>query len=208
MPTRPGKVLYTVACGGYVAGQLADFIRGRQADGWDVCVIATPAAVKFMDTASLSSLTGHVVRYEHKQPDEPDVLPRADAVTVVPATFNTINKWAHGISDTLALGILHEAIGEGLPMVAVPTPNAALGRHPVFVASVATLRTWGVDVVFDPENYPLPAPGTGSSAADFFPWEALEAAMQRMHDERRPRGGGPGGLREVVQGDPPTGGPP
>jgi phosphopantothenoylcysteine synthetase/decarboxylase len=173
-------VLYIVACGGYTAGQLDDFVRRRQANGWDVCVIATPSGLKFMDTASLSKLTGHVVRYDYKQPNEPDILPQADAVAVVPATFNTINKWAHGISDTLALGILHEAIGRGLPIVAVPTPNAALGSHPVFVASVATLRSWGVNVLFNPEKYPLPEPGTGLSATDFFPWEALERAMAKM----------------------------
>src|SRR6266536_5622463 len=87
MPMPARGVLYIVACGGYTAGQLAEFICKRQADGWDVCVIATPSGLKFMDTASLSTLTGHVVRYDYKQPDEPDVLPQADAVAVVPATF-------------------------------------------------------------------------------------------------------------------------
>jgi phosphopantothenoylcysteine synthetase/decarboxylase len=180
MAEAVNPVLYIVACGGYTAGQLDEFIHRRQADGWDVCVIATPSGLKFMETVHLAELTGHVVRYDYKQPNEPDVLPQAHAVAVVPATFNTINKWAHGISDTLALGILHEAVGRGLPMVAVPTPNAALGRHPVFVASVATLRSWGVNVLFNPEKYPLPEPGTGLSATDFFPWEALEEAMGRI----------------------------
>src|SRR5215510_10655650 len=59
-----------------------------------------------------------------------DVLPPATAFAAAPATFNTINKWAAGISDTLALGLLNEAIGLGLPIVAVPWPNAALARHP------------------------------------------------------------------------------
>lgn len=39
------------------------------------------------------------------------MLPLATAIAVVPATFNTINKWVAGISDTFALGILNEAIG-------------------------------------------------------------------------------------------------
>jgi hypothetical protein len=33
-------------------------------------------------------------------------VPEADAVLAAPLTFNTINKWAAGISDTLALGLL------------------------------------------------------------------------------------------------------
>jgi flavoprotein len=44
---------------------------------------------------------------------------------VAPAAFNTINKWAAGISDTLAHGLLTEAIGKGLPVVALPFINTA-----------------------------------------------------------------------------------
>jgi phosphopantothenoylcysteine synthetase/decarboxylase len=177
-----------VACGGYVAGQLGDFVARRQSEGWDVCVIATPSAVKFMDIGGLAALTGHVVRSEFKQPDEPDVLPAADAVTVIPATFNTVNKLACGISDTVALGVLHEAIGLELPMVVVPTPNAALGRHPIFVNSVELLRSWGIHVLFDPETHPLPRPGSGRTAADFFPWEALEQKMIELRRRSTGRG--------------------
>jgi flavoprotein len=53
------------------------------------------------------------------------VLPPPDAIVVAPATFNTINKWAAGISDTLVLGLLTEAIGKRLPVVALPFVNAA-----------------------------------------------------------------------------------
>ena len=63
---------------------------------------------------------------------------------VAPATFNTINKWAAGISDTLALGLLTEAIGKGLPLVALPFLNVAQARHPAFARSVEQLRQAGV----------------------------------------------------------------
>ena len=144
----------------------------------------------------METLTGHPVRSDYKQPGDPDILPTADAVAVVPASFNTINKLAGGISDTLALGVLNEAIGRELPIVMAPTPNAALARHPAFRASVATLRSWGVHVIFDPEKYPLPAPGTGLAASDFFPWQAVEAAiseikeMQQTSSYKLTQGGG------------------
>lgn len=173
-------VLYIIACGGRPAADLAAFVTDRQTDGWEVCVIATPSAVKFMDTASLRTLTGHVVRVEYKQPDEPDVLPTPDAMAVAPATFNTINKWAHGSSDTLALGLLNEAIGLGLPIVAVPTPSVPLAKHPTFVESVARLRSWGVRVLFDPETYPLPIPNMGAAAATLFPWDALASEVDTI----------------------------
>jgi hypothetical protein len=174
--------LYVIACGGRPAADLAPFITARQADGWDVCVVATPSALKFMNAPELADLTGHPVRSEYKQPEEPDVLPPPDAIVVAPATFNTINKWAYGSSDTLALGLLNEAIGLGLPIVAVPTPSSALAKHPAFAESVGRLRSWGVRVLFDPDIYPLPVPNIGAPAADLFPWLALAEEASEMLD--------------------------
>ena len=174
MTTRAaGRVLYAVACGGRPAGDLPTFVRYAQDQGWDVCVIATPSAVKFLDAACLAELTGHPVRCDYKRPDEPDVLPSPDAFVVAPATFNTINKLAAGICDTLALGLLNEAIGARLPVIAVPFPNQMLARHPAFITSIATLRTWGVRLIFDPQRYPLPVPSQGEPGSTLFPWPAL-----------------------------------
>lgn len=43
------------------------------------------------------------------------MLPAPDALVVAPCTFNTANKLVAGISDTLALGLLNEAIGAEIP---------------------------------------------------------------------------------------------
>lgn len=173
--TRPQPVLYVIACGGRPAGQLAALVSSAQEQGWDVCVIATPDGTKFLDAAQLAGLTGHPVRSRYKHPDEPDVLPPANAFVVAPATFNTVNKWAQGISDTLALGLLNEAVGLGLPMAAVPWPNVALARHPVFVRSIATLREWGVRIIVDPARLPR-----ASEAPAVFPWEELRAELVKL----------------------------
>ncbi len=138
-------------------------------------MIATPDGTKFLDAAHLADLTAHPVRSQYKQPDEPDVLPPADAFVITPATFNTINKMAHGISDTLALGLLNEGIGLGLPMAAVPWPNVALARHPVFVRSIATLREWGVRIILDPARLP-----GATDVPAVFPWENLRAELVKL----------------------------
>jgi len=104
------------------------------------------------------------------------VLPPASAFAAAPATFNTINKWAAGISDTLALGLLNEAVGLGLPIVTVPWPNVALARHPAFGRSISTLRGCGVTVIFDPGHLPDDeVPGQA-----VFPWGDLRAELARM----------------------------
>ncbi len=171
--TRP--VLYVVGCGGRPAGHLPAFVRFAQGQGWDVCVIATPDGAKFLDAPDLAGLTGHPVRVRYKRPEEPDVLPPPDAFVIAPATFNTINKLAHGISDTLALGLLNEAIGLGLPIIAVPWPNVHLARHPVFRRSVPVLREWGVRVILDPARLPQ-----ASKEPAVFPWEELRAELTRL----------------------------
>ncbi len=174
------RVLYIVACGGRPGGDLPKFVEYAQGEEWDVCVIATPSGTKFIDAGPLTALTGHPVRSDYKQPAEPDVLPPPDAFVVAPATFNTINKLAAGISDTLALGLLNEAIGTGLPIIAVPFPNQELAQHPAFVASIATLTSWGVKLIFDPVRHPLPVPNQGESGNVLFPWSALREALRTV----------------------------
>lgn len=173
-------VLYVVACGGRPAGQLPDFVRFAQGEGWDVCVIVTPDGTKFLDVDQLEALTSHPVRSQYKHPDEPDVLPPADAFVIAPATFNTVNKLAAGISDTLALGLVNEGVGLGLPIIAVPWPSIQLYRHPVFQHSMELLRGWGVTVLVDPANLPQ-----ASEYPAVFPWETLRVELRnlRMKDK-------------------------
>ena len=93
-----------------------------------------------------------------QRPDEPDVFPPPDAIIVAPATFNTVNKWAAGIADTLALRVVCEAIGKGLPLVVLPFLNSDLTAHPAFEQSVQRLRAWGVTVLYGPGGFqPHPA---------------------------------------------------
>lgn len=143
-PQTSGRVLYLVACAAPPAQALGELVDLAKRDGWTVCVIATPQAASWIDTKGLTERTGYPVRSEYKRPEEPDVLPRADAIAVVPATFNTINKWAAGISDTFALGILNEALGLDLPIVVAPYAKPPLASLPAFERSVSFLREAGV----------------------------------------------------------------
>lgn len=172
------RVLYVIACGAPPAREVDRLVRLAQEQGWDVCVLATPSGSKFLDTEGLERLTGHPVRSEYKEPGTPDVLPPPDAIAVAPATVNTMNKWAAGICDTLALGLLVEAIGKGLPLVALPFSNKAHAAHPAFLENVARLRSWGVNVLFGPEVYPLHEPGTGSRFLHLYPWGLVVEAVE------------------------------
>jgi phosphopantothenoylcysteine decarboxylase len=150
-------VLYLMVCAAPPAQQTSNIVPLLQAVGWDVCVLATPQASRWIDQLELAELTGHVVRTEYKLPGEADPLPKADAILVMPATFNTINKWAQGIGDTLVASILCEVLGRGTPPVlAIPCLKMDLVRHPVFSRSTALLRECGVRILHEPERYPSP----------------------------------------------------
>ena len=173
-------VMYVVACGARPAADVPEFVTWLKGRGWDTCVIVTPSALRFADVNRLADLTEHPVRSDYKRPEDPDALPPADAFVVAPCTFNTVNKWAAGISDTLALGLLNEALCSGTPITAVPNPNVTLARHPAFNRNVEFLRDCGVHVLFDPDRYPLPTPNLGEASRDLFPWSALKAAVTKM----------------------------
>jgi phosphopantothenoylcysteine synthetase/decarboxylase len=178
-PDHP--VLYIVVCAtprARVIDELVELVVERD---WTPCVIATPQATRFIDGAALAELTGSPVRHEYKDPDAPDALPGPDAVLVCPASFNTINKWAAGISDTLALGLITEAIGLGLPIIAAPAVNSAQAAHPAFERNVDTLRAAGVTMLYGPGVWePAPARSGGAPFAWGIALDALGKARDRL----------------------------
>lgn len=174
-------VLYAVVCGAGPAAQVGRLVAQAHTRGWEVCLIATPAAVSFLDLPSLEEQTGHPVRtaYRNSREERGRSLPHASAIVVAPATYNTINKWAHGISDTYALGILAEAPGLGIPVIVLPFVNAALAAHFAFRRSVDELRGHGMCILLGPDKFEPHPPGTGGRRLNSFPWHlALDAADQ------------------------------
>jgi phosphopantothenoylcysteine synthetase/decarboxylase len=164
LETKPQRMLYLVVCGAPPASHIGEFISQAQHEGWEIGIIATPAATKFMNIPDLEAQTGHPIRVEYRMPGESDPLPEPDAIVVAPATFNTLNKWALGIADTLAVGILCEYLGRGVPIVAVPCLKQDLARHPAFPKSRNILKKLGVQILFEPNKYRSP---------EVVPWEMV-----------------------------------
>jgi hypothetical protein len=186
MTLNDDPVLYVIACGAGPAGQVTRLISDARARGWDPYLIATPAGLDFLNVPELEAQTGHPIRSEYRRPGntaDGRSLPKAEAIIVAPATYNTINKWANGISDNFALGILAEAVGLRIPVVVLPFVNSALASHPAFRRSITLLREIGIDVIHGPGRLEPHAPGTGGSKFDTFPWhQALNAADTLRRD--------------------------
>ncbi|MBC2902392.1 flavoprotein [Streptomyces cupreus] len=146
MSEQAGKpFLYVVVCAAGIAAGVGKLIGAAQERGWEVGVIATPVAMNgFFDTAAVEALTGRPIRSAWRTPGDPRPFPPPDAVVVAPATFNTVNKWAQGLADTLAVATLCEAPGLGVPIAALPCVADALAAHPAYQESLARLRGMGV----------------------------------------------------------------
>jgi len=145
------RVLYIISCGSPVAQLVPELVIQAQNANWNVCVITTPHGTNFLDIPLLEGLTQHPIRSQYKHPDEPDVFPRADALIAFPTTFNTLNKWALGITDTLAVGLLCEYTGLKVPIVAVPVTGEGLSYHSALQRSIRMLRRCGVHVLSQPD---------------------------------------------------------
>jgi phosphopantothenoylcysteine synthetase/decarboxylase len=140
-------VLQYIVCGALPAASVDEPIRALMAAGWDVRVVCTGNALRFVDQAVLAELTGHAVEFEYRAPDMPKVSPDPDAVVVAPATFNTINKVVYGIADTLAVSRICEAVGAGTPVLIAPCLSPGLRHHPAYTGHPPQLESWGVSVI-------------------------------------------------------------
>lgn len=148
--TEPGNVLYLVVSACPPALQTVDRIRTEQAEGWDVCAILTPQATKWLDVGEIERVTGHPVQTEMLLWPTPPLEPLGNRLLAAPITFNTLNKVAAGLADTMATGLLCEAIGNpDIEVVMEPSVSAEFSRHPVFARNVELLQAAGVRFVGD-----------------------------------------------------------
>ncbi|MGW4637067.1 flavoprotein [Sphaerisporangium sp. NPDC004334] len=170
------KVLYIIVCAAGPAGDVGKLVTLAQDDGWTVQIIATPPALDFIDVPALEKQTGRPVRSQYRKPGEPR-SPRADAIIVAPATYNTINKFAQGIADTYALGILSEAPSLGIPVVILPFVNTALASRAPFRRSIDRLRAEGIHVLLGPGQFEPHAPSSGADHTDTYPWHLALSAI-------------------------------
>ncbi|MEU6283021.1 flavoprotein [Streptomyces sp. NPDC047028] len=154
MTEHAGKpFLYVVVCAAGSASGIGELITAAQERNWEVGVIATPLAMNgFFDTDAVRTQTGRPIRSAWRTPDDPRPFPAPDAVIVAPATFNTINKWAAGIADTLAVATLCETAGLNIPTAVLPRVTEALTTHPAYQAALTRLRAMGIRIAEDPDS--------------------------------------------------------
>src|SRR5437764_1827553 len=141
------EVVYLVLSGTTTAARGPELLRGLVALGFaTVIALPTPNASRVVAPRELADVPGaQVVQSYFDLAIRP--RPPRGVVLFAPCSFNSLNKLAHGIADTLALSVTAEAIGRGTPVIVGPSLNQPLLDHPEAQASLKKLPGWGVTVV-------------------------------------------------------------
>jgi phosphopantothenoylcysteine synthetase/decarboxylase len=145
--TERFDVVYLILSGTTTAARCPEILRGLVAMGFPtVIAIPTPNASRTVSPRELADVPGAQVVESYFDLSIRPRPPRG-VLLFAPCSFNSLNKLAHGIADTLALSVAAEAIGRGTPVLVAPSLNQPLLDHPIAQASLRTLPGWGVTVI-------------------------------------------------------------
>src|SRR5213075_1746287 len=131
--------------GGISAYKAVEVVRLATKAGHSVRVVQTERALQFVGRATFEGITGAPVLVDEFErdpvrgafPGDPvpdhdpishlEVVRRADAYVIAPATANTIAKLAHGLADNL---LTSAALACDAPLVVAPAMNDRMYEHP------------------------------------------------------------------------------
>jgi phosphopantothenoylcysteine decarboxylase / phosphopantothenate---cysteine ligase len=147
--------------GGIAAYKACSLLRLFTESGYDVTVVPTSAALKFVGVATWAALSGKPVSTDvwtdvHEVPHV-RLGQHADLVIVAPATADLVARAAHGLADDLLTNTLLTA---RCPVVLAPAMHTEMWGHSATVANIATLRSRGVHVI-EPASGRLTGADTG-----------------------------------------------
>lgn len=149
------KILIKIT-GSIAAYKSAYLISKLVQNGFEVKVVATDYALKFIGKATLEGLTGSHVYTDSFEEGEMmshiNLIKWADLVIVCPASANTINKLANGIGDNLVTS-LFLAHDWSKPYLVAPAMNTNMYEHPATKESLKKLEEWNVTILPTNEGY-------------------------------------------------------
>lgn len=135
--------IYVTAAG--TARTIGTLLEAAVREGWTTYVVGTPNLALIQQPERLLKQPGsHWIR-DYGEPPL-DIFPFG-TMLVAPCTFNTFNKLAHGIADTLVTAMVADALGAGLPIFIAPSMNPGLWNHPQTRESHQRLQSWGCTII-------------------------------------------------------------
>ncbi|MBV7389480.1 MULTISPECIES: phosphopantothenoylcysteine decarboxylase [Enterococcus] len=138
------KTILLGVSGSISAYKAADLTNELTKLGYQVDVVMTDSATKFITPLTIQSLSHRPVHLDVMEEIDPALInhiqlaKQADLFLIAPASANTIGKLANGIADdllsTVALALLPET-----PKLIAPAMNTYMYQNPIMQKNLATL---------------------------------------------------------------------
>lgn len=167
-------------CGGIAAYKSVELLRLLTQAGYDVNVVPTENALRFVGLPTFEALSGNPVdislwdgggNVTHVAQGL-----SADIIVIAPATADFMARSTHGIASDLLSNILLTATA---PVVLAPAMHTQMWEHPATRANVATLRKRGY-IVLDPDSGPLTGSDSGNGRLPA-PKQIFDAVEAQLH---------------------------
>jgi len=142
---------------GIAAFKSLNLIKLLKKDGHNIYVMMTKKATHIVSPGKIEEITGYPVfmnlfedsfSYEQilkrKKVDHIEIAKKADIFVVVPATANTIAKFAHGIADEF---ISTSILATTAPVLICPSMNSNMWHHPATQENLIKLRSYGYEIM-------------------------------------------------------------
>lgn len=146
---KPRHIVLGVT-GSIAAYKAAELVRQFKIRGWDVSVIMTQAAARFVGELTFRTLSQNPVlvdmfeKTEDWNPVHISYAERASLLLIAPCTANVIAKLAHGLADD---SLTATALACSAPLLIAPAMNEKMWDHPATRANVAALKQRGVEFI-------------------------------------------------------------
>ena len=145
-----GTTILLGVTGSIAAFRSADLVRQMIARHWDVHVLMTEGATKFVTPLTFHTLSQNPVSVSmwhagtEWKPEHIAIAEKADVFVIAPCTANVIAKIAHGIADDL---LTCSVLVSTAPLVVAPAMNVHMWQNAATQANVETLRSRGITIV-------------------------------------------------------------
>ncbi len=150
---KKNSLIILAVTGGIAAYRTCDLVRSLVKQGESVQVLMTENATKFVGTTTFEALTDRPVYSGNWDSGMIHIRMKnmARIFAVVPATANTIGKFASGIADDIVSTTYMVAVGHKIPVMIAPSMNPGMYMSPAVVRNIKTLQSDGV-VIQDPST--------------------------------------------------------
>jgi phosphopantothenoylcysteine decarboxylase / phosphopantothenate---cysteine ligase len=144
------KNILILMSGSIACYKICSLISKLSQNNFNVKVVMSAAAQKFVGTATIEGLSHNAVHtetFEMGQAMEHIYLDRwADLILLAPASANSINKIANGFGDDL-ISTLFLAHDFKKPFLVAPAMNTNMYMHPTTQKSISILKNIGVEIL-------------------------------------------------------------